>query len=515
MQASIKDLTKKQTNKSFVIRGMVTKVVQTGGPTLFMVADGTGTLALKGFDGAGVRAYPEVNEGDAIDALVKLQEYNGELEGEIKKMHKLTATEQKKMHEHIENEFRKNAKPTNTSFMVPNPLLDKLKDKYIEAATEIRMAILRGRPIIVRHHNDCDGYSAGYTLERAIIPLIEEHHTDPKAAWEHFARAPCAAPFYEIEDSIKDTARSLSNVAKFSEVMPLIIIVDNGSGMEDLLGIQQGRVHGAEFIVVDHHFFEKDVISEHVLVHINPFLVGEDGSTYSAGMLCAELAKFINPKTERIDHIPAMAGFADRIKNPQVLEEYMKIAAAKGYTQEMLYDIGGLIDYISSKLRFMEAREYLEAVFGEDMEKQKALLAVMVPHIRRLEANGLEIARSAAQREKIHETTFVILPIEETFSRGTYPKPGRCVGLLHDWIQANEQVTNLVTIGLLMDAITIRATDAANFSVHDFLAQVKEILPEAFAEGGGHKNAGSIKFVPAQQKHVLNALRAYIKKKEL
>lgn len=513
METSIKDLTQEHTNKSFNVRGLVMKVVQTGGPTLFVVSDGTGTLALKGFDGAGVRAFPQVNEGDAIDALIKLQEYNGEIEGEIKKLHKLPPHERQKVHDMIESEFRKNARPTNTNFMASSPLLEKMKDRFIAAATEIRMAILKGRPIIVRHHNDCDGYSSGYTLERAIIPLIQQHHTDPKAAWEHFARAPCAAPFYEIEDSIKDISRALSNVAKFSETMPLIVIVDNGSGMEDLLGIQQGRVHGADFIVVDHHFFEQDVISSQVLVHINPFLVGEDGSTYSAGMLCTELAKFINPAVDHIDHIPAMAGFADRIKNPTVLEQYLKMAEAKGYSREMLYEIGGLIDYVSSKLRFMEAREYLRAVFGENMEKQKALLAIMTPHIRRLEANGLAVARSAFQKEHIHETTFAILLIEETFSRGTYPKPGRCVGLLHDSLQEIEKITNLVTIGLLTDAITIRATDGANFSVHDFIAYLKEILPESFPEGGGHKNAGSIKFIPSQQKHVLNALRSFIKKR--
>jgi len=33
----------------------------------------------------------------------------------------------------------------------------------------------------------------------------------------------------------------------------------------------------------DHHYFEKDVISDEVLIHINPFLVGETGAAYCAG----------------------------------------------------------------------------------------------------------------------------------------------------------------------------------------------------------------------------------------
>ena len=70
------------------------------------------------------------------------------------------------------------------------------------------------------------GYSSGFALERAILPLVEKQHSSEKAAWEFFQRAPCAAPYYEIDDSIRDTANSLRNVAKFSNKMPLI----DGSG---------------------------------------------------------------------------------------------------------------------------------------------------------------------------------------------------------------------------------------------------------------------------------------------
>ena len=105
--------------------------------------------------------------------------------------------------------------------------------------------------------------------------------------------------------------------------MPLVIIADNGSSQQDLLGIQQGKVHGMEFIVIDHHVFEEDVISKEVLVHINPFLVKEDGSKFSAGMLCAEISRFINPEIKNMEQIAAMAGLADRIDNSKVIDDYL------------------------------------------------------------------------------------------------------------------------------------------------------------------------------------------------
>ena len=508
---TISEILRESIGNRVSLSAIVDRVVQTGGPTVFHVSDGTGTLALKAFQGAGVRAYPEIKEGEAVHATIQIEEFQDELEGEIIRVIKLNELEKEKLLTEIKSIERKRAEIRPPQFLVKSPILDKLKDRFIKAATEIRLAIIQNRPIIVRHHNDTDGYSSGFTLEKAILPLIEKQHIGAKAAWEFFTRAPCAAPFYEIDDSIRDTALSLSDAAKFSNKMPLVIIADNGSSSEDLLGIKQGKVHGMEFIVVDHHYFDKDVISEEVLVHINPFLVKEDGAKFSAGMLCTELARFINPEVSNIIQIAAMAGLADRIDNQEVMKSYLDLAARNSYSKELLGDISTLVDFVSSKLRFLEAREYIEVLFGEPRDKQKELVKLLAPYIRKLEAKGLEIAKTAVQIERIDETTLQLLNIEEVFPRGFYPKPGKCIGLLHDNIQDSKGLANVVSVGILSDALTIRATDEANFSVHNLIAYFNKNLPYAFAEGGGHKNAGAIKFIPNKKEEVLQMLRNFIR----
>jgi len=496
------------------ITAHVNKVVQTGGPTVFVVSDGTGNLSLKGFIKPGVRAYPEIVEGLIIKAVVEIGEFQGEIEGEIKSIIILNENDKKYFLESMKEIEKKRAKVTPPPFLVDNNILAKLKDNFIEAATQIRLAIIQDRPIIVRHHNDTDGYSSGFALERAILPLIGKQHSSEKAEWEFFMRAPCVAPFYEIDDSIRDMAISLRNVAKHSNKMPLIIIADNGSSQEDLMGIKQGKVHGADFIVVDHHFFDKDVISKEVLVHINPFLVGEDGAKFSAGMLCAELARFINPDVKNIEQIPALAGFADRIDitNPELMNKYMKIAQNEGYTKELLSDISLVIDYVSSKVRFMEVREYIEVLFGEPRNKQKHLVELMSPFIRELDKKGLKIGKSNVKVEKIGNVNLQVLYFEEFFPGfGFFPKPGRIVGLVHDSLQEEKGITNLVTVGVMATALTMRATNEANFSVHDLIHFLDKKIPEAFVEGGGHKNAGSINFLPNKQKQVFELLKEFIK----
>ncbi|NCN86873.1 hypothetical protein GW932_03490 [archaeon] len=495
------------------VTGLINRIVQTGGPTVFIITDGTGNLALKGFVGPGERAYPEILEGDTVRAVVTIDEFQGELEGDISKINKLGSDEHKQYLKKLENIQRERAKVNVPEFLVKTPILEKLKERFIKAAEEIRLAIIQDRPIIVRHHNDCDGYSSGFALERAILPLIIKQHNSPKAPWEFFLRAPSQAPFYEIDDSIRDTANSLRNVAKFSNKMPLIIIADNGSSEEDLMAIKQGKIHGSDFIVVDHHGFDKDVISEEVLTHINPFLVEESGAEISAGMLCTELARFINNDVENVNQIAAMSGFADRIDlaAPKTMEKYLKIAEDEGYNRELLSDIALVIDYVSAKVRFMEVREYIEVLFGEPRAQQKKLVELLAPYIRELDRKGLAIGKASATQEVIGKVTLQSIEIEKAFPGfGFFPKPGRAVGLIHDDYQKEEGVTSLVTAGIMETAITLRATDEANFSVHELLNHLNDKLPNAFVSGGGHKNAGSINFIPARKNEVVVLLREFI-----
>jgi len=241
-------------------------------------------------------------------------------------------------------------------------------------------------------------------------------------------------------------------------------------------------------------------------------LVGEDGSKFSAGMLGAELARFIN-NVQGLEVLPAIAGLADRvdITNPELIKEYVKIAEKEGYTKELLVNISKVIDFVSAKVRFMEVREYIGVIFGEPRHKQKELVSLMAPYIIGLEEKGLLIAKSNTDVEKIGKTTLQLLDIENTFPGfGFYPKPGKCVGMVHDDLQKTHGVNNLVTAGLMRTAITIRATDDSNFSMHELISYLNKHTPNSFVEGGGHKNAGSITFLPNKQEEILELMKKFI-----
>jgi len=52
--------------------------------------------------------------------------------------------------------------------------------------------------------------------------------------------------------------------------------------------------------------------------------------------------------------------------------------------------------------------------------------------------------------------------------------------------------------------MTFRANRQANFSVQELINFLNKKAPEAFVEGGGHKNAGSITFYLIEKKKCYN-----------
>ena len=135
----------------------------------------------------------------------------------------------------------------------------------------------------------------------------------------------------------------------------------------------------------------------------------------------------------------------------------------------------------------------------------------MSPFIKSLERKGLEIAKSAAKTEKISDVTIQIIDVGSSFPGfGFYPKPGKCVSMLHDDLQQTGKA-KVITLGLLESAITFRATDEANFSIKDLILYLKKNLPESFVDGGGHKNAGSINFAPNKRDLVIKAFHTFVK----
>lgn len=506
------------------IDGLVQQVQQTSGPTIFMISDESGITEIAAFDKAGERSYPEIDVDDAVQVIGEVNEHGGKTQIEASSMIKLSAENTDKLFRLIDDALNQRAKPQDVDFFVKSDVLNRLRPKMYEAAQKIRRAILDGRTIILRHHNDADGICSGVAMEKAIVPLIEYANPSNDAQYYYFKRSPSKAPFYELEDVVKDLSFALEDQERHGQKLPLIVLLDNGSTEEDIVALMQAKIYDIEVVVIDHHspgeLLTKDerdgeiygatvAVDEYVDTHVNPYLVGGD-SQLTAGALASEVAHIINPAvTDLIKHLPAVAALGDRAECGEVYQ-YLEIAAEKGFTKEHLAKIAECVDFEAYFLRFMNGRGIMDTILAVDnLDKHEKMIDALYKEYQKRVDTQLKAALPNIKQTQLENGIyFNLIDVEKYAHKFTFPAPGKTCGFVHDRIikQLGEDKP-IVTLGHGPDFGVFRATDAVNeqygFNVNDIVTVIADRVPQAGVDGGGHECAGSIKYIEGLGEEVL------------
>ena len=517
MFRELKEISADDLRKKVWVEGEITLIKQTSGPTLLMVNDGTGSFTLKAFKAPGVRAYPEIVRGDFVKSHIQISQRNNSVEGEVLEMKKLSSDEKKNFANRIEKMKLKNIQPCVEHFSIESPVLEKLKPRFLKVAKMIRKAVFDGRPILLRHDSDCDGYSSAICMERAILNLIEEvTQGDTMTYYNLYRRAPSKAPFYDYEDAIKDLSIWLRDKTKLGLLPPLIIVTDNGSTREDILAFRQMKVYDCQIVVIDHHFpgavDEQGKVEVDYIIdgHINPYLEGFDSNVCSA-MLGFELANMIYEKNSNSVMIPAMASILDHTTGYE-RDVYIKKAEEEGFTQEYLENLGEIVYLQSHYLRFSESREFVDEIFGSNSKLQKTLVEILTPELENRYNAVRKIADFYSKIEDYGAFYLVEFDGEKGTSRGQYPAVGKATNKVHLYFEEKLDKP-IITMTYGSTFLTIRVSDSIKgFSVPSFCSQWIDVkIPHTSAQGGGHEHAGSVKFVEYAKLEVVELFKEYVK----
>ena len=519
-------INKLEEKKGKIVRidGEVQQIQQTSGPTIFIISDESGTTEIAAFDKAGERSYPEIELDDAVQVIGEVNEHSGKTQIESSSMTKLSEDNARKLHKLINDALNKKAEPQHVDFLVKSDVLNRLKPKMREAAQKIRRAILDGRTVLLRHHNDADGICSGVAMEKAIVPLIEKANPSNDAQYYYFKRSPSKAPFYELEDVVKDLSFALEDQERHGQKLPLIVLLDNGSTEEDIVALMQAKIYDIEVVVIDHHspgeLLTKDerdgeiygatvAVDEYVDCHVNPYLVGGD-SQLTAGALATEVAHLINPNVkELIMHLPAVAALGDRAESGEVYQ-YLELAKQKGFTKEHLSKIAECVDFEAYFLRFMNGRGIMDTILAVDnLDKHEKMIDALYKEYQKRIDTQLKAALPNIKRTQLSNGIyFNLIDVEKYAHKFTFPAPGKTCGFVHDHvIKELGEDKPIVTLGHGPDFGVFRATDAVNeefgFNVNDIVATMIEKVPSAGIDGGGHECAGSIKYIEGLGEEVL------------
>ncbi len=492
-----------QVGKTIMIKGEVIQVKQTGGPTIFTVADDSGLVFCAAFERAGVRAYADIDSEMMVRVLGEVTLRNNQVQIEIKSMKRLWGGDASTVKDLIEQAIDRRAEPFETEFLVKSDIMIRLRPAMKAVAKEIRRAVLKSRPIVVRHHADADGITAAVAIEMAILPLIAEV-SGPDAEYHNYRRAPSKAPFYELEDVTKDLTYALEDQTRHGQKMPLIVLMDNGSTEEDVPAMRQAQVYGLEMLVVDHHHPHK-IVDQYLIAHVNPAHAGGDFGL-TTGMLATEIARMIYPEVEnKIRHFPAVSAVGDRSEAPEA-ESYIKLVEDK-YRREDLKKVALALDYEAFWQRFNDGRGLINDILclGR-LDRHQKIVELLCE-----QANAAIDEQLRASMGNVKSTTLPngivmnVLDVENFAHKFTFPPPGKTSGEVHDRLCQKYVGKPVVTIGYGPDFAVLRSR-AVKMNIPLMVKELMEEIPNGGVSGGGHLVVGSIKFVGGMRKDVLAKL---------
>jgi RecJ-like exonuclease len=488
------------------VEGVVVQIKQTGGPTLFHLADGEAVVPAAAFESAGVRAYPAVEVGDAVRVTGEAEHRQEALQIEVDELSRLRGEAGAEVSGAYEERLAEAAEPPEVEPLIDWPAFEPIHEDLREVARHLRRAALSNRPIRMRHHADGDGMCASVPLQAALERLITASHADAEAARHLLKRLPSKAPFYEMEDVTRDLNFALEDRERHGQKLPLLCMLDNGSTEEDVPAYRAMAQYDVPIVVVDHHHPDPEAVEPLLDAHVNPYLHGED-YRITTGMMGVELARLVDPSiTDEIRHIPAVGGLLDR-SEADAMDDYLALAAEEGYDEADLRDVGEALDYAAHWLRYNDGSGFVNDLLdvAAEGDRHEEIVAFMSERAQRDVERQLEDALPHVEQERLaNDARLYRLDVDEHAHRFIYPAPGKTTGKVHDR-KVKETGDPVITIGYGPDFAVLRS-DGVRLDIPEMVTELTEELPGAGVSGGGHLVVGSIKFVPGKRAEVLDAL---------
>jgi RecJ-like exonuclease len=489
------------------VEGEVVQAKQTGGPTIFAVADASGVVSCAAFEEAGVRAYPEIAVGDMVHVSGTVETRENALQLEVDSLRRIPDERVAEARERFEAALDERAEPADVDPLVDWEAFEPIHEDLREMARLLRRTVLSGRPIRVRHHADGDGMCAAIPVQLAMENFVRDVHEDADAARHLFKRLPSKAPYYEMEDVTRDLNFALEGRARHGQKLPFLLMLDNGSTEEDVPAYENLAHYDIPIAVVDHHHPDPDAVEPLLDAHVNPYLHGEDYRV-TTGMMCVELARLIDPSiTEELEHVPAVAGLSDRSK-AEAMDDYVALAEEAGYDESDLLDIGEALDYAAHWLRYSEGKTLVNDALNvgcEDEARHEELVEFLSERAARDVDRQLNALDDHVEHERLASGAHLYrIDLDEYAHRFTYPAPGKTTGELHD-TRVQETGDPVITIGYGPDFCVLRS-DGVRLDIPNMVTELNDELPEAGVSGGGHLVVGSIKFVKGRRSAVIETL---------
>ena len=475
------------------IEGEVVGARQTGGPTIFEVRDETAVVDCAAFVEAGVRAYPEVDEGDIVRLDGEVELRRGELQVETEELTALSEDEAETVETRLENALSEKARPETVEPLAADEAVEAVTGQIADAAEAIRTAVLQSRPIVVRHAATADGYVAGAAIERAVLPLIREEHARADAEYHFFTRRPLDDPVYGMDAATNDVTRMLQDNERHGEKLPLVVLVGVGGTTDSLDGLGLLGVYGASRVVVDADAVDTEIVDE-ASVLVSPSLTDVDASGLSTGALGANLAAAVNADaSDDLAHLPAVSYWQE---TPAA---YVDLASEAGYDTDGTRKLREAVALEAYYQSYQDKRELITDLLFED---DGGLAGHVSEQFRIKLDDEVETAEANLETREVDGVSVAVLDADSYSHRFDFPP----TSLLADALHRRADDDRVATIVYSTDELFVRAEGV---DVRTAAADASEAVPEGGITAVGIRQ-NRVEFLSGAREDVVDAVAAAV-----
>jgi RecJ-like exonuclease len=479
------------TGETVRLDGEVVNIRQTSGPTVFTLKDETGTVDCAAFVEAGVRAYPDVIEGDIVRLGGEVQKRRGEIQVETEALTVLDGDERTAVEGRLEDALNEKARPDAVEPIADDQAAEALSDSLVAAATQIRKAVLTDRPVVVRHANTADGYLAGSALERATLPLVTDQHRRADAKYHYFDRRPLEGGVYDMDDATKDTSMMLDNEERHGETLPLFVFVAAGGTRESLDGFDLLTVYGAPTVVIDDIAVD-GAVTDAVDAVVSPSETAPSETTATA--LAANVAAHVNEDVrDSIGHISAVSFWEE------CPDAYLELAHESGYDDEAISDLREAVALEAHYQSYEDKRELItDLVFGDEETDVGGLAGHIAEQFREKVDSEIETAKANLDYRTIEGREIAVLDTEAYSHQYEFPPETLLLDELHR--DMREEVDGI--LGIATDTLYVR-TDA-EIDMHELAGAIDDDVPEGGVTTRSVRE-GSLTYLTGERSAVVEA----------
>jgi RecJ-like exonuclease len=474
------------------LEGEIETARQTSGPTVFELRDETGSVECAAFEEAGVRAYPEVGEGDVVRIEGEVERRRNELQVETEALVLLEDDEREEVTERMQEAMVQRARPGEFEPLTDDPAVEAIEEPIRDAATAIRRAVIEGRPVVVRHAATADGYVASAAIERATLPLVREEHGTAESEYHYFDRRPLDGSVYDMDDATKDVTTMLQNRDRHGETLPLFVFVAAGGTAESIDGFDLLDTYDARRVVIDERAIETGV-ADAIDVLVSPTLEGEFETT--ATVLGANVAAQVNADVRGdLRHLPAISFWED------TPEQYAELASETGYEPADTTNLREAVALKAFYQSYEDKRELIsDLLFADEADDPVGLAGHVAEQYRTRMDSEIETAEANLEEYDAGGETILVLDTQAYTHKYEFPP----APLLLEELYRRHREDGVALVGLGEDEAYIRSD--TDIDVRSVAEAAREHTPGAALDVRGARE-GRVEFLVGERDNAREAL---------